>query len=93
MADSLKALALTCSLKASPEVSSTDILTNQVLDELKSHNVVSELQRVVDFNILPGVEADMGKGDDWPKLRAKMLESDILILGTPTWMGHMSSIA
>lgn len=89
----LKALALTCSLKPSPQESSTDILARQVLDELEKHDVSTELIRVIDYVIAPGVEADMGDGDEWPALRQKMLEADILLLATPTWVGHMSSIA
>lgn len=89
----LKAAAFTCSLKPSPALSSTDLLTSQVLDELKTHGVDCEMIRVVDYRILPGVETDMGDGDDWPKLRQKMLDADIFILGTPTWVGHMSSVA
>lgn len=89
----LKALALTCSLKPSPQESSTDILARQVLDELEKHDVSTELLRVIDYVIAPGVETDMGDGDEWPALRQKMLEADILLLATPTWVGHMSSIA
>lgn len=91
--DTLKAIALTCSLKPSPAPSSTDLLTSQVLTELEGHNVTTELIRAVDYNIMPGVEVDMGEGDDWPKLRQKMLDADIFIIGTPTWVGHMSSVA
>src|SRR5690606_10404600 len=29
----------------------------------------------------------------WPSLRRKVLDSDIVVLATPTWVGHMSSIA
>ncbi|HET7629851.1 MAG TPA: flavodoxin family protein [Candidatus Saccharimonadales bacterium] len=89
----LKTVALTCSLKASPEPSSTDALTGQVLQGLEAHGVATELIRVADYNVLPGVETDMGTGDAWPKLRQKILEADIFILATPTWVGHMSSFA
>jgi multimeric flavodoxin WrbA len=47
----------------------------------------------VDHNIKPGVENDMGAGDEWPALRRKVIAADILIFATPTWMGHMSSVA
>jgi multimeric flavodoxin WrbA len=43
--------------------------------------------------VRPGVEADMGDGDQWPGIREKVLASDILVFATPTWMGHMSSVA
>lgn len=89
----LKVLALTCSLKASPAESSTDLMAGQILEELKKHAVEGEMIRVADHDVKPGVETDMGNGDAWPQLRQKMLEADILLLATPTWMGNPSSIA
>jgi multimeric flavodoxin WrbA len=91
--DRLTALAITCSLKPSPADSSTDLLTRQLLDALKGHDVDGELVRAVDLDLKPGVESDMGDGDEWPALREKVLAADILILGTPTWMGQHSSVA
>lgn len=35
----------------------------------------------------------MGKGDAWPAIRAKILAHDILIFGTPIWMGQISSVS
>lgn len=49
--------------------------------------------RIADHRIDPGVAVDMGDGDEWPRLRQKLLEADVLVLATPTWVGHMSSIA
>jgi multimeric flavodoxin WrbA len=39
------------------------------------------------------VTSDEGNGDAWPGIREKILASDILIFGTPIWMGQMGSIA
>ncbi|HET8884254.1 MAG TPA: NAD(P)H-dependent oxidoreductase [Candidatus Saccharimonadales bacterium] len=89
----LKALVLGCSLRGLPSESSSDVLAQQVLDELSQYNVSGSIIRVVDYNIMPGVKTDMGEGDDWPKLRQQMLEADIFIIATPTWVGHMSSVA
>lgn len=88
----LTAIALTCSLKRSPAASSTKLLARQVLDELATHGVVGDLVRVVDHDVLPGVEKDMGEGDAWPALRRRILAADILVLATPTWMGQPSSV-
>ncbi|WP_153503857.1 flavodoxin family protein [Cumulibacter manganitolerans] len=88
----LTAVALTCSLKPSPAESSTDLLAQQLLDELGSHGVSGSLVRVVDHDVAPGVEKDMGDGDAWPALRRKVLDADILVLATPTWMGQHSSV-
>jgi multimeric flavodoxin WrbA len=89
----LHALALNCTLKPSPADSSCDLLTQQVLDALAPHGVDGEIVRVVDFDVKPGVETDMGDGDEWPTIREKVLAADILVFATPTWMGNMSSVA
>jgi multimeric flavodoxin WrbA len=90
---SLRAVALVCSLKPSPATSSSELMARQLLDELSSLSVEGEVVRVVDHDVRPGVEADMGDGDAWPGIRAKIVDADILILATPTWVGHMSSVA
>lgn len=88
----LTALALNCTLKPSPADSSTEKLAREVLDALADHDVTGELVRVVDLDIRPGVETDMGDGDAWPALREKVLAADILVFATPTWMGQTSSV-
>jgi multimeric flavodoxin WrbA len=90
---SLRALALVCSLKPSPAPSSSDLIAGQVLDALGEHGVTGETVRVVDHDVKPGVEVDMGEGDAWPGIREKMMAADILVFSTPTWVGHMSSVA
>ena len=92
-ATTLKALTLVCTLKPSPAASSSEKLARDVTIELEKHGVTNEILRAVDYNIKPGVETDMGPGDDWPELRAKMLDADIFIISTPTWVGQMSSVA
>lgn len=89
----LRALALNCTLKPSPSESSGDLLAQQVLDALEPYGVEGEIVRVVDFDVKPGVDADMGDGDEWPGIREKVMAADILVFATPTWMGHMSSVA
>lgn len=49
--------------------------------------------RAADRSIPPGVESDMGEGDEWPDIRTQILESEILIFATPTWLGRPSSFA
>ncbi|MBN9240006.1 MAG: hypothetical protein BGO97_09865 [Micrococcales bacterium 70-64] len=89
----LTALVLNCTLKPSPAESSTQLLASQVLDALSGHGVTGSTVRVVDHDVKPGVEADMGEGDEWPAIREQVLAADILVLATPTWMGHPSSVA
>ena len=92
-APALRALALVCTLKPSPAPSSSDLIARQVLDALAEHGVSGEVVRVVDHDVRPGVEVDMGEGDAWPAIREKLLAADILVISTPTWVGHMSSVA
>lgn len=91
----LKAIAFNATLKTSDnsETSSTDRMIGLIAEELKKFDVATEVHRVADFNIKPGVTSDEGEGDDWPMLRQQVLDADILILGTPIWMGQPSSIA
>jgi hypothetical protein len=86
----LTALSLVCSLKPSPAPSSSQLMSEHVLKELSAHGVTGEVVRCVDHDIKAGVEKDMGDGDQWPAPRDKILSADILIIATPTWMGHMS---
>jgi multimeric flavodoxin WrbA len=91
MAD-LTAFALICSLTPSPAESSSELMARHVLDELATHGVSGTSLRVVDHNVMPGVQVDMGDGDAWPGIRDRILAADILVLATPIWMGHPSSI-
>jgi multimeric flavodoxin WrbA len=88
----LTALALVCTLTPSPADSSSELIARQVLDELAGHGVTGTSIRVVDHDVRPGVELDMGDGDAWPAIRAQIAAADILVLSTPTWMGQQSSV-
>lgn len=89
----LTAVAISCTLKPSPASSSSDLLATQLLDALAEHDVTGDLVRAVDFSLSPGVEKDMGDGDEWPRIRQQVLDADILVFVTPTWMGQHSSVA
>ncbi len=92
----LTAIALNCSLKASgdEESSSTDKMIALITGELAKRDVhFAGTTRVADYNVKPGVSSDEGQGDDWPQLRDRILAADILIFGTPIWLGQPSSIA
>lgn len=89
----LSAVALNCTLKRGGGTSSTDKLLTELLSALARHDIAGEVVRVVDLNILPGVTSDEGDGDDWPTLRGRILAADILIVGTPIWVGQPSSVA
>jgi multimeric flavodoxin WrbA len=89
----LSALALNCTLKRGKEKSSTQKLLDEISEALARYHVSWDTVRVVDLDVKPGTTADEGEGDDWPALRARILKADILILGTPIWLGQPSSVA
>lgn len=68
-------------------------MIDQVLEALQGHDVAGDTIRAVDHDIRPGVEVDMGEGDAWPAIRRRVLDADILLFATPTWVGHPSSVA
>ncbi|CAJ1586664.1 flavodoxin family protein [[Mycobacterium] wendilense] len=92
MTDTLKALGLICTLKPSPAPSSSVLMAEHVFERLGEQDVECEAVRCVDYDIAPGVEPDMGGTDQWPAIRSKLLDADILLISTPVWLGHPSSI-
>jgi multimeric flavodoxin WrbA len=89
----LDVLALNCTLKPSSVPSSTEKLLRELLEALREYDAEGEIVRVTDLDIKPGVSSDEGPGDDWPALRKRVLACDILIIGSPIWLGQPSSIA
>jgi multimeric flavodoxin WrbA len=91
MAD-LEALVLACTLKRSPEPSSSVTLGEQFLDALREHGVGGTVVRIRDHAVKFGVTTDEGDGDEWPKIRERMLAADILVIATPIWLGQPSAV-
>ncbi|KAA0098775.1 flavodoxin [Mycolicibacterium sp. P1-18] len=89
----LRAVGLICSLKPSPAPSSSAVIADQLLEHLTKGGVECETVRCVDYSISPGVETNMGDGDEWPEILDKIVAADIVLVSTPTWVGHMSSVA
>jgi multimeric flavodoxin WrbA len=84
-------VALICTLSPSPAASSSELLARQLIEAMPGP-VESTTIRVVDHDVKPGVELDMGDGDAWPGIREQVIAADILVLATPTWMGQPSSV-
>lgn len=89
------AIALNCSLKpAGDGPSSTDRMVAEIGKALEREGVTTgRTIRLVDHDVKPGVTSDEGAGDAWPALRKEILAADILIFGTPIWLGQMTSVA
>lgn len=90
----LTALALNCTLKtkAATDPSSTDRMLRLLADTMAGYDVSTTFITLADHDIKPGVTSDEGDGDEWPAIRQKILDADILLMGTPIWMGQPSSV-
>ena len=90
----MRAVVLNCTLKASPEPSSTEALARVLIAELESNGVACDMVRLADYDIPPGVVSEaIRPGDEWPALRERVLAAEILVVATPTWFGQPSSVA
>ena len=94
--DDLRSLFLNCTLKKSPELSHTEGLFGIVKAIMQENGVSVEVVRPVDQAIAYGVYPDMTEhgweGDAWPEIYEKVKAADILIIGSPIWLGEKSSV-
>lgn len=92
----LRAIFLNCTLKKSPQRSHTEGLMNISRQIMESNGVAVELLRPVDFQLAFGVQPDMTQHgwekDDWPQIYDQVKKADILVIGTPIWLGDKSSV-
>lgn len=93
----LKAMFVNCTLKRSPQESHTSKLIQVSRSIMEKENVLVEEVRLVDHDVANGIYPDMTehgwKTDEWPALFEKLIAADILVVGTPIWLGEKSSIA
>jgi len=92
----LRALFLNCTLKRSPEVSHTEGLIRISTAIMEKNGITTEIVRPVDAELAFGVYPDMTehgwKRDAWPKIYEKVKAADILVIGSPIWLGEKSSV-
>jgi len=62
MTKNMEAVALVCTVEASSAFSSSEVIARQALDDPGAHGVRGDVVRVVDHDVRPGVEADVGDG-------------------------------
>ena len=93
----LRAVFVNCTLKRSPEPSNTQRLMDNSIAIMRAHGVGVDVIRAVDHDIPVGVYPDMTEHgydvDDWPAIQEQVFDADILVIGTPIWLGEKSSIA
>lgn len=97
----LKAVFVNCTLKPSPALSNTQGLMQDSIAIMEKNGVDVDTFRLADFDVPPGMSPDMREdvdggnqqADDWPELSERILAADILVVGTPVWLGDLSSVA
>jgi multimeric flavodoxin WrbA len=93
----LKALYINCTLKKTPRMSHTKALMDVSIDIMRDEGVTVEYLRLANHEIAHGVQHDMTEHgvdkDEWPEVWNKVEQADILVIGTPIWLGEKSSIA
>jgi multimeric flavodoxin WrbA len=86
-----------CTLKKSPALSHTEGLMHLAMNIMKKENVSVDIIRLVDHDVATGVYPDMTEHgwdkDEWTELFPKIFDADILVIGTPIWLGEKSSVA
>lgn len=92
----LTALFINCTLKPSGQLSHTEKLIEVSQAIMQASGVATRLIRAADYTIPPGVYPDMREHgfdeDDWPGLCEQVLGANILVIGTPIWLGEESSV-
>jgi multimeric flavodoxin WrbA len=93
----LRALFINCSLKRSTDApSNTQALMDNAIAIMLAQGVELDVVRATDHVIPFGVQPDMTEHgwdrDDWPAIQEQVLAADILVLGTPIWLGEKSSV-
>ena len=91
----LRAVYINCTLKRSPEQSHTQGLADRSIAIMERNGVEVQQFRAVDHAIATGVYPDMTEHgwatDEWPQIYPRILDSDILVVAGPIWLGDNSS--
>jgi multimeric flavodoxin WrbA len=92
----LSALFVNTTLKKSTEISHTQGLIDISAEIMRRQGVDVDMIRAADHDIAPGVWPDMTEhgweSDEWPSVFERVMAADILVIGTPIWLGEKSSI-
>jgi multimeric flavodoxin WrbA len=92
----LRAVFINCTLKRSPQVSNTEGLMGVSRAIMEKNGVQVDVIRAVDHAIAYGVYPDMTAHgwavDEWPPIQEQVMAADILVVGSPIWLGEKSSV-
>lgn len=94
--DDLSAVYINCSLKTDPSESHTQELMDRSIAIMEGVGVGVTTVHAMAHDIATGVSPDMTEHgadrDDWPAIQDQVMDADILVLGTPLWLGDKSSV-
>jgi multimeric flavodoxin WrbA len=92
----LRAMYINCTLKRGPDRSHTQGLMDHSIAVMRDQGVEVECIRAIDHDIATGVYPDMTEhgweSDEWPAIFERVMEADILVLGTAIWLGEKTSV-
>ncbi|SOE17001.1 multimeric flavodoxin WrbA [Hoeflea halophila] len=94
----LRAVFINTTLKSTAQGEShTERLMRNSMAIMETNGVKLDLLRAADHHIAYGVQPDMrehgAERDDWPEIFwPKIRDADILVIGTPLWLGEESSL-
>ena len=92
----LSALFINCSIKRDKKQSHTQLLIDKVVGIMKKEAIKVDQIYALDHDIAFGMVEDAsedGVKDEWPEIQKQIMAADILVIGTPIWLGVKSSVA
>ncbi len=93
----LSAALVNCSLKVDRSRSHTARLMERVGGIMAAEGVsvdhIHALEHTIAFGMVEDATEHGAAIDEWPELHARIMDADILVLGTPIWLGVKSSVA
>jgi multimeric flavodoxin WrbA len=92
----ISALFINCSIKKDKAKSHTQLLINKAVDVMQKESVKVEQIYALEHDIAFGMIKDgneEGLKDEWPEIQSRIMAADILVIGSPIWLGAKSSVA
>ena len=92
----LRALFINTTLKREPSESHTKLLMNASAAIMTQQGISVDHVHMLSHHIPPGIYPDMTEHgwerDDWPLVWDKVKAANILVVGSPLWLGEESSV-
>jgi multimeric flavodoxin WrbA len=92
----ITALFINCSIKKDKTQSHTQLLIDKAAAIMQGQGVKVDQIYALDYDIAFGMikdGKDDGQKDKWPEIQSRIMAADILVIGSPIWLGVKSSVA